>query len=115
MNKARKLAEDLVNKNAAIFSTDFDANKRAIDQIMTIRNRALRNQIAGAVTVLVRERAPKASQPFEASERLESEELGAGATLSQVAEVRTESKEQPSSSSQEKEDVEGETVQTGVV
>ena len=59
LNKARKLAEDLLNKNPTLFTSDFDANKRALDKILVVRNRALRNQIAGAITVFVRERAPK--------------------------------------------------------
>ncbi|MDG6996523.1 MAG: hypothetical protein JRN52_11420 [Nitrososphaerota archaeon] len=42
-----------------MFSTDFEANKKALDQVAVIRNRALRNQIAGAIAVKVAETQPK--------------------------------------------------------
>lgn len=59
MNKTRKLAEDLVNKHSALFTTEFSSNKEAVDRVLVIRNRALRNQIAGAITVIMKERLPK--------------------------------------------------------
>ena len=93
MNKVRKLAEDLLNKNPALFTTDFDTNKRAMDQVILIRNRAMRNQIAGAITVLVREKTPKTGQEDELSAELESEERH---SHSPESNVETESTSSPS-------------------
>ncbi len=52
MSKVKKLAEEFLAKHPGMFSTDFEANKKALDEIAIIRNRALRNQIAGAITAL---------------------------------------------------------------
>lgn len=52
MSKVKKLAEEFLARHPDMFSTDFEANKRALDQIAIIRNRALRNQIAGAITAM---------------------------------------------------------------
>ena len=52
MSKVKKLAEEFLAKHPSMFSTDFEANKKALDQIAVIRNRALRNQIAGAITAM---------------------------------------------------------------
>ena len=56
-----------MNKHSALFTTEFSSNKEAVDKVLVIRNRALRNQIAGAITVIMKERAPKlakAEPPF---------------------------------------------------
>ena len=54
----RKLAEELLTKYPDLFSTNFEANKKALEKVAVIRNRALRNQIAGAISSMVSERAP---------------------------------------------------------
>ncbi|MHB8568318.1 MAG: hypothetical protein ACYC7D_02145 [Nitrososphaerales archaeon] len=59
MNKVRKLAEDLVEKHPSVFSTDFAENKQAMGKVVAIRNRALRNQVAGTISAIIRERNPK--------------------------------------------------------
>ncbi len=61
MNKVRKTAEDLLAKYPTYFSSNFEANKKALEQVAIIRNRALRNQIAGAITSLVSEITPAKS------------------------------------------------------
>lgn len=58
LNKVRKLAEELLTKYPAMFSTNFESNKKALEKVAVIRNRALRNQIAGAITSMVTETAP---------------------------------------------------------
>jgi len=58
LNKVRKLAEDLLAKYPTLFSTNFDANKKALETVAIIRNRALRNQIAGAITSMAAELVP---------------------------------------------------------
>ncbi len=58
MNKVRKLAEELLTKYPTLFSTNFEANKKALEKVAIIRNRALRNQIAGAISSMVSEEGP---------------------------------------------------------
>ena len=54
----RKTAEDLLAKYPSMFSTNFEANKKALERVAVIRNRALRNQIAGAISSMVSEEVP---------------------------------------------------------
>lgn len=50
LSKVKKIAEEFLAKYPTLFTADFDANKKALDQLAIIPNRALRNQIAGAIT-----------------------------------------------------------------
>jgi len=72
VNKIRKLAEDLVAKHPTLFSTDFSENKQAIEKVMIIRNRALRNQIAGAISTIIKERSPKLASQEPPTQTIES-------------------------------------------
>jgi len=58
LNKVRKLAEDLLAKYPTLFSTSFEANKKALETVAIIRNRALRTQIAGAITSMAGDMLP---------------------------------------------------------
>lgn len=69
MNKVRKLAEELLTKYPTMFSTNFEANKKALEKVAVIRNRALRNQIAGAISSMFSERNPAAKQEIEEAGR----------------------------------------------
>jgi small subunit ribosomal protein S17e len=55
LSKVKKLAEEFMAKYPALFSANFEANKKALDQVAIIRNRALRNQIAGAIAAMASE------------------------------------------------------------
>ena len=57
MSKVKKIAEDFLAKYPALFSANFEANKKSLDQIAVIRNRALRNQIAGAIAAMASDSA----------------------------------------------------------
>ncbi len=59
LSKVKKIAEDFLAKYPTMFSADFEANKKSIDQLAVIPNRALRNQIAGAITKRVASMAPE--------------------------------------------------------
>jgi ribosomal protein S17E len=80
LNRTRKLAEELFAKYPTRFSTDFAANKKTLEEVAVIRNRALRNQIAGAITALVAEVSPESgarveAAPEETSSEIESSEV----------------------------------------
>jgi ribosomal protein S17E len=92
LNKVRKLAEELVEKHQNLFSADFNENKQALEKIITIRNRAVRNQLAGIISVIVRERSPKTPV---------SETLGAEDLSPTIADVTSsQSSSEPSSEDQ---------------
>ncbi|GEM_PF-1678477 len=58
MNRIRKLAEELVEKYPSLFSSNFESNKRALSQVAIIRSTVVRNQLAGAITTIMKERTP---------------------------------------------------------
>jgi ribosomal protein S17E len=58
LNKVRKVAEDLLAKYPTLFSTNFETNKKSLETVAIIRNRALRNQIAGAITSMAADMTP---------------------------------------------------------
>lgn len=70
MNRIRKLAEELLAKYPTKFSTNFEDNKKALDEVAIITNRALRNQIAGAISTKVAETQPKTTGGEAAEEPL---------------------------------------------
>jgi len=57
LSKVKKIAEDFLAKYPTLFSANFEANKKSLDQIAVIRNRALRNQIAGAIAAMASDSA----------------------------------------------------------
>jgi ribosomal protein S17E len=62
LSKVKKIAEDFLAKYPTMFSANFEANKKSLDQLAVIPNRALRNQIAGAITKRVAAMAPEKSE-----------------------------------------------------
>lgn len=72
---------ELLTKHPTIFSADFDANKKALEEVALIRNRVLRNQIAGAITAMIRESAPPKAEVEEGAEKSLEEELSPAASV----------------------------------
>lgn len=85
MNRVRKLAEDLVNRYPTLFTTDFEKNKEALEQVSVVRTRSLRNQLAGAITKLVHQKQPPPSSA-EGEETVEEDKEPA--TLGERAEIK---------------------------
>lgn len=48
----KHIAKDLFEKHADKFTTDFSKNKEAIEQLIDINSKRLRNIVAGYITVL---------------------------------------------------------------
>ena len=85
MNKIRRVAEQLVERYPALFSTDFEKNKQALSTVSIVHTRSLRNQLAGAITKLVREKGPTPEEETsgaEPSESLLEERLSAESKVS---------------------------------
>lgn len=85
MNRIRKLAQELIERYPELFSADFNQNKQALAQVSIIRSTAVRNQLAGAITSLVRDSAPQVNAP-----EMRSEQLAEG-----KGEIESEQKENP--------------------
>jgi small subunit ribosomal protein S17e len=54
VNRVRKIALEIFERNKTLFTPDFEKNKVALNQVAIIRSRQLRNQIAGYLTSLVK-------------------------------------------------------------
>ena len=50
MEKTRRLAEVALQRHAEAFSTDYEKNKKALEELALIPSKQLRNQIAGYIT-----------------------------------------------------------------
>ena len=50
----KRIAKMLVEKYGDKFTTDFEENKKLVEQFATVNSKRLRNQIAGYVTSLIK-------------------------------------------------------------
>ena len=77
-------------KYPTLFSTNFEANKKALEQVAIIRNRALRNQIAGAITSLAAEMVPPKPESTVELEDVMSASVGSAVDQTSATEVSQE-------------------------
>ncbi|MEA2070069.1 MAG: 30S ribosomal protein S17e [Asgard group archaeon] len=49
-DKIKRTAKELVAKYHDHFSTEFDENKKLVDELTTVKSKRMRNRIAGYVT-----------------------------------------------------------------
>lgn len=89
LSKVKKIAEDFLAKYPTLFSADFEANKKSLDQLAIIPNRALRNQIAGAITKRMSSEASENSD----SDSLDKLDLGQEMDLSEAPAAETVSQQ----------------------
>ena len=50
----KRLAKELIETHKGVFTTDFEENKKLVQEYSTVSTKHLRNKIAGYVTRLVR-------------------------------------------------------------
>ncbi|TFG19354.1 MAG: 30S ribosomal protein S17e [Promethearchaeota archaeon] len=48
----KKISHELMKKYSDLFSKDFDANKRLLNEFVVVQSRLVRNRIAGYITHL---------------------------------------------------------------
>jgi small subunit ribosomal protein S17e len=56
----KRLSKELIETHQGKFTTDFDENKKLVEEFSTVSTKHLRNKIAGYVTRLVRNEARQA-------------------------------------------------------
>ena len=81
LSKVKKIAEEFLAKYPALFTADFEANKKAIDKLAIIPNRALRNQIAGAITKKVAGESPEKGESSSTVEESSFEETSSASAV----------------------------------
>ncbi|ABR55344.1 30S ribosomal protein S17E [Methanococcus vannielii SB] len=50
----KRTGEELIEKFAGKFTSDFEANKKAVEEVARISTKTLRNRIAGYITAKVK-------------------------------------------------------------
>jgi small subunit ribosomal protein S17e len=63
--KVKRVARELLEKHPAMFTTDFEQNKKLLATMMSTPSKSLRNMIIGYVTRLVIQSQLKASSETE--------------------------------------------------
>lgn len=48
--KTKRLAEEILKKYPNKFTTDFDENKKLVEEVVIISSKTLRNKLAGYIT-----------------------------------------------------------------
>ena len=71
MDRIKRLSMDILEKNDNSFGTDFDENKKILNEITIVRSKSLKNEIAGYITNLIRKqtRLKEEKQNSESSEQ----------------------------------------------
>jgi small subunit ribosomal protein S17e len=49
LDRTRRLSEELLERHPQAFGTDFEANKKALEELALIPSKQLRNRIAGYI------------------------------------------------------------------
>ena len=75
MNRIKRISTELLQKHPEKFGLEFDANKKALNDLAIVRSKVLRNELAGYITSHLRKQAAQEKALLAAgSEMDESEE-----------------------------------------
>jgi small subunit ribosomal protein S17e len=76
MNRIKRISTELLEKHPEKFGLEFDSNKKALNDLATVRSKVLRNELAGYITSHLRKQAAqeKASLAAASGESEESSE-----------------------------------------
>ena len=76
MNRIKRISTELLQKHQDRFGLEFDANKKALNDLAIVRSKVLRNELAGYITSHLRRQAAqeKASMAAAAGGEEETEE-----------------------------------------
>lgn len=76
MNRIKRISTELLEKYPNKFGLEFDANKKALNEVAVIKSKVLRNELAGYITSHLRKQAAaeKASSAMAEAEAEGDEE-----------------------------------------
>lgn len=77
MNRIKRISTELLEKYPNKFGLEFDANKKALNEVAVVTSKVLRNELAGYITSHLRKQAAqeKASSAMAEAEEEEGEEV----------------------------------------
>ena len=65
MDRTRRLAEIIMERHPELFSTDYNKNKQALEELAVIPSKQLRNHIAGYIAKALKVSSAKAEEKAE--------------------------------------------------
>ena len=65
MDRTRRLSEELMQSHPEAFGTDFEANKKALEELAFISSKQLRNRIAGYIAKIRIQESEESKEPGE--------------------------------------------------
>jgi len=68
MNRIKRISTELLQKHSEKFGLEFDANKKAINDLAVVRSKVLRNELAGYITSHLRKAAAQEKASMAATE-----------------------------------------------
>ncbi|MCI0564528.1 MAG: hypothetical protein MN733_39165 [Nitrososphaera sp.] len=74
MNRIKRISTELLQKHPDKFGLEFDANKKAINDLAIVRSKVLRNELAGYITAHLRKQAAQEKASMAAGTEDEAEE-----------------------------------------
>jgi len=57
MNRIKRISTELLQNHSEKFGLEFDANKKALNDLAIVRSKVLRNELAGYITSHLRKQA----------------------------------------------------------
>jgi small subunit ribosomal protein S17e len=87
MNRIKRISTELLQKHPDKFGLEFDANKKALNEVAVVKSKVLRNELAGYITSHLRK---KAAQEKTSSAMAEEEELTEEETEEEEGQESTE-------------------------
>lgn len=66
MDRTRRLSEEMLQRHPEAFGTDFEQNKKALEELAFISTKQLRNRIAGYIAKAKKREEEPAEAPAEA-------------------------------------------------
>lgn len=68
MNRIKRISTELLQKHPNKFGVEFDANKKALNELAVVRSKVLRNELAGYITAHLRKQAAQEKASMAAAE-----------------------------------------------
>jgi len=70
LDRTRRLSEELLQRHPEVFGTDFESNKKALEELAIIPSKQLRNRIAGYIAKALQSEEPE-EEPATGEEKKE--------------------------------------------
>jgi small subunit ribosomal protein S17e len=74
MNRIKRISTELLQRSPDKFGLDFDANKKATNELAIFRSKVLRNEVAGYITAHLRKQAAQEKASMAATVEENEEE-----------------------------------------